>query len=100
MEKELWHGVEAGSDSDFTGLLAVLWEMGQVWAGSRSPAQLVGVPAVVNCSVPALFLPHLECWLPSTLYMALLWEFTGITVKQVLLGGCGLGMPEGRTEES
>lgn len=65
MEKELWHGVEAGSDSDFTGLLAVLWEMGQVWTGSRSPAQLVGVPAVVNGSVPALFLPHLECWLPS-----------------------------------
>lgn len=65
MEKELWNGVVAGSDSDFTGLLAVHCEMREVWTGSRSPAQLVGVPAVVICSVPALFLPHLDSRLPS-----------------------------------
>lgn len=65
MEKELWNGVEAGSGSDFTGLLTVHCEMRQVWTGTRSPAQLVGVPAVIICSVPALFLPDLGSWLPT-----------------------------------
>ena len=64
-QSELWNGVEAGSDSDFMGLLTVHCEMKQVWTGSRKPAQLVGVPAVVICSVPALFLPNLDSWLAS-----------------------------------
>lgn len=64
-EKELWNGVEAGSDSDFMGLLTVHCEMRQVWTGSSSPARLVGVPAVVICSVPALFLADFGSWLPS-----------------------------------
>lgn len=38
--EEQCSGVEAGSDSDFTGLLSVHCEVRQEWTGSRSPAQL------------------------------------------------------------
>lgn len=100
MERELWNGVEAGSDSDFTGLLAVHCEMRQVWTGSRSPAQLVGVPAVIICSVPALFLPSLDSWIPSS--PSVHNPAAGVPLepllRQVLPRSYGSGTPEGRTQ--